>query len=196
VNSSDTKSIFGVLVGLMALFLLWLWASGNAAALWAVASGKPASSTASTAPAANVVGGNAAPLGGSPVSTGISVPNYVAPTATVAAVTVPQYINTTAAIAAPSTQSIGGFTYAGAQSGGVQITPTALLNTFSTPATTEITSTNTPLGQGGGAIANWLLNVLDPLGIGGGSVSPTASFGSYNDPAANVAGGNAAPLSG
>jgi len=177
MNGSDSKSIFGVLVGLGALFLLWLWASGNAAQLWAAATGTtvatpPTPAAAATSPSAYMQGSN---------TTG-PVVAAATPAATIGSVAVPQFVNTSPAITTPPASAIAGLTLAGAQSGGVQVTPTVLYNTSSVPATT---------GYGPGAlqnsgVTNWLLNVLDPLGIGGGSVGGTASFGSWDDPSGSA----------
>jgi hypothetical protein len=180
VESSDSKSIFGVLVGLFALFLLWLWASGNAAQLWAVVSGTPAPSTSTTAKPTSTVA-TTTPIAGSPIQTGITVPTYQTPQLTTVA-TPTQYINTSPAITAPSPQSIGGLTFAGAQSGGVQITPSVFANSSSVPAAPAITYSQTPTQQGLQTASNWLQNVLDPLGIGGGApAEANASWGTYGD---------------
>jgi hypothetical protein len=111
MNPNDDRSIFGVLVGLAALFVLWLWASGNGAKLWAVAtsSNPTTSTTPSTTPAYEPGGGL----------------NTLAPSTT------PAYepgggVNTLAAIVSPYADAIAGNTYAGAQSGGVSVTPSVL----------------------------------------------------------------------
>jgi hypothetical protein len=166
MDTADQKSIFGVLVGIAALFLLWLWASGNAKTLWAAASGTPSTTTPTTGAAtgtvaANVVNGASAPLGG---STQISVPNYT---------------STLPAITFPTAGSIGGYTTSGAQSGGVSIAPTAIAN-----AQGAVSS---------GYSGNFVNNALQWLGIG--AASNTASYGTWDSgPAANVVGGNSAPL--
>lgn len=150
---TDQKSIFGVLVGLAALFLLWLWASGNAATLWAAATGTPTASTPTTGTATGAA--QAAPNAGSFGTYGTA--NTVAqPTS---------YINTTpAAVIEVNPSSIGGYTVAGAQSGGVAVMPTVIANTNSIPSNASIDEAN---------------SLLSFLGL---------------NSQANVVGGNAAPL--
>jgi hypothetical protein len=174
---NDQKSIFGIFVGLCALFVLWLWASGNGVTLWKAATGQSASAPGASNLAANTVGGQSAPLGGTSAGT------------TNTTMSIPNYAPTTGAITPSGAQSIGGNTYNGAMSGGVSITPTSIAYSATVPASVSNTNGST----------NWLSWLTTPLtnaGIGG--LAPdfaNASFSSWSDPlAANVVGGNSAPL--
>lgn len=176
---NDQKSIFGILVGLVALFALWLWASGNGQQLLAAATG---TGTSTTPLAANTTGGNSAPLGGTSSAGSVST-----------TIAVPQYVSTTAAIVPTNPNAIGGYTYGGATSGGVSITPTVLANSTSVPAVTQV-----------GSIPNWLSGIINSTAatvqnatsLGTSQAAPNSgSFGDYSGPlAANTVGGESAPL--
>lgn len=123
MNASDQKSIFGILVAIAALFLLWLWASGNAATLWAAANG---SGTNTSTPNSAT---NAAPNAGSFGAYGTATPTALNTT-----VNVPNYTTTIPAIQYNTAGAIGGNTSTGAVSGGAGVTPTVLANSNSVPA--------------------------------------------------------------
>ncbi len=146
VNTADQKSIFGVLVALAALFILWLWASGNAATLWAAATGNASSSTTATTGA-----GIAAPNSGS-----FGTYNSVSPTTLNTTVNVPNYTSTLPAVQLPSPTNIAGATFSGATNGGVSVTPTVLANSNSVPAIANLSDEDsliaTILGLGTGSL--------------------------------------------
>ena len=177
MNQADEKSIFGVLVALAAIFILWLWASGNAAALWYAISGAAASSPVATGAAAAATNG----------SSGASLAASVTPTPSsqVSTVTVPNYASNVQAngfsinsllnaaqggtapsyygIQLPNPESIGGNTLNGAVSGGVSVTPTVFSQSTSVPAYTSTTQSS-----------DWLSELL---GLTPSSVAPSSDNG-------------------
>ena len=148
----DQKSIFGIVLGLVALFCFWLWASGKYAAFLALATGTAPASTATGAAATSTNGSTGGPLAAS--SGGSS-----------GSVTIPNYVNTsplaTALAAIQSSpaynSSLGGYTTTGAVGGGTQVTPTVLANSTSIPTATVAAGNN----------GDWLASLLAGFGATG-----------------------------
>lgn len=118
----DSKSVFGVLVGLFALFCLWLFASGNWGKLYAAVTG----GTSSAAPSSTTAGAPAAVATGAPAQV-----TTVAPTT--------NYASGISILPLP-TNPIGGG--GGATSGGVSVTPSALNALAGEPVPGQTTAPN------------------------------------------------------
>ena len=128
MNQADEKSIFGVLVALAAIFILWLWASGNAAALWSAISGAAVSTVTVPNYASNVQ------------ASGFSINSLLN---AAQGSTAPSYYG----IQLPNPESIGGNTFSGAMSGGVSVTPTVFSQSTSVPAYTSTTQSSDWLSE-------------------------------------------------
>jgi hypothetical protein len=118
---NDQKSIFGILAGLLCLFAFWLWATGKFGQLKTALGATPAATPgdASKNDAANVTGGNAAPLSGT-----IQIPNYQNTTAAAN-----QLHDLAANVLGGNSAPLGGG--GGAISGAVSITPSIFVNSAS-----------------------------------------------------------------
>jgi hypothetical protein len=172
---NDQKSIFGILVGLVALFAFWLWATGRFATLVTAMGGTNPVGTSSAATSTN--GDAGAPAAASRTSQSVAIPNYANTTAAAQSLS----LSTPYGLGLGGASSLGGYTVNGAMSGGVSVTPSVFANTFSIPK---------PVSSSGGN--DWLSELF---GAQTTSVGPaTGSAGVGGNDAANIVGGNSAPL--
>ena len=169
---NDQKSVFGIFVGLIALFAFWLWATGRYAQLATALGAAPAA--VAGAAASSVTGSAGAPAAAAS-SSAVTIPNYANTSQAVQSL----QLSTPYGLNLGGANMLGGFTVAGATSGGVSVTPTVFANSQSVPPVTS---------QAGG---DWLSGLFADLT---GTTTLTAGAASGGNDAANVAGGNSAPL--
>jgi hypothetical protein len=158
---NDQKSIFGIAVGLVALFAFWLWASGRYSAFAALASGAPAAVATATTGAASAAANGAGATQTSSAGS-LTIPTYVDTSPLIAQLNALQ-TSTPAGIALGSPQAMAGMTVNGATSGGVSVTPNVFANTSSVAPSLFSASSG-----------NW---VSELLGLGSSTTNTPAALG-------------------